>query len=155
MATIQVILNGMPGGSMHDLDGYPVILKFDDRKSYGSAVWVIPSYPGHIPAGMLSEIRVQMGPITVFVEGPEGFQSGPYTTDWVRSDYPRGKLCSFLQMDASTQKMGGVSLFIHEDSLILDEINLGGPKTETPPATPPQGDTPSSDPDQMEASGEP
>jgi hypothetical protein len=104
---------------------------------------------------MLSEIRVQMGPITVFVEGPEGFQSGPYTTDWVRSDYPRGKLCSFLQMDASTQKMGGVSLFIHEDSLILDEINLGGPKTETPPATPPQGDTPSSDPDQMEASGEP
>ena len=130
MATIQVILNGMPGGSMHDLDGYPIILKFDERKSYGSAVWVIPSYPGHIPASMLSEIRVQMGPITVFTEGPDSFQSGPHTTDWVRSDYPRGKLCSFIQMDASTQKMGGVSLMIHEDSLILDEINLGGPKPE-------------------------
>ena len=115
---------------MHDLDGYPIILKFDERKSYGSAVWVIPSYPGHIPASMLSEIRVQMGPITVFTEGPDSFQSGPHTTDWVRSDYPRGKLCSFLQMDASTQKMGGVSLFIHDDSLILDEINLGGKKAE-------------------------
>jgi hypothetical protein len=130
MATIQVILNGMPGGSMHDLDGYPIILKFDEHKSYGSAVWVIPSYPGHIPASMLSEIRVQMGPITVFIEGPDSFQSGPHTTDWVRSDYPRGKLCSFIQMDASTQKMGGVSLMIHEESLILNEIDLGGKKPE-------------------------
>jgi hypothetical protein len=131
MATVQVILNGMPGGSMHDLDGYPVILQFNDQKVYGNAVWVIPSYPGHIPAGMLSEIRVQGGPITVFVEGPQGFQSGPHTCDWVRSDYPRGKLCSFLQMDADTHKMGGVSIDIHEDTLIVDEVNLGGPaKTE-------------------------
>jgi hypothetical protein len=126
MATIQVILNGMPGGTQHDTDQYPVILQFDEDKSYDNAVWVIPSYPGHIPAGMLSEIRVQGEPLECFIEGPEGFQSGPYETDWVRSDYPRGKLCSFLQMDASTQKMGGVSVEVVEGSLVVDPISLGG-----------------------------
>jgi hypothetical protein len=60
------------------------------------------------------------------VEGPEGFQSGPHETNWVRSDYPRGKLCSFLQMDASTQKMGGVSVEVVEGSLIVDPVVLGG-----------------------------
>jgi hypothetical protein len=111
---------------LHDTDNYPVILQFDERKNYGAAVWVIPSYPGHIPAGMLSEIRVNGGPVTVFVEGPEGFQSGPHETNWVRSDYPRGKLCSFLQTDASTQKLGGVSLQVIEGSLIVDPVSLGG-----------------------------
>ena len=126
MATVQVILHGMPGGTLHDTDNYPVILQFDDRKNYAAAVWVIPSYPGHIPADMLSEIRVDAGPLEVFVEGPEGFQSGPHETNWVRSDYPRGKLCSFLQMDASTQKMGGVSVQVVEGSLIVDPVALGG-----------------------------
>lgn len=134
MATVQVILHGMPGGTLHDTDNYPVILQFDERRSYEGAVWVIPSYPGHIPAGMLSEIRVNAGPLTVFVEGPEGFSSGPHDTDWVRSEYPRGKFCSFLQMDASTQKMGGVSVEVVEGSLIVDPVNLGG-KPQEPAAT--------------------
>ena len=126
MATVQVILNGMPGGTMHDTDNYPVILQFDEEKDYGGAVWIIPSYPGHIPAGMLSEIRVEGGPLECFIEGPEGFQSGPYETNWVRSDYPRGKLCSFLNMDASTQKMGGVSVQVVEGTLVVDPLQIGG-----------------------------
>jgi hypothetical protein len=127
MPIIQVILNGMPGGTMHDTDNYPVTLQFAENKSYGDAVWIIPSYPGHIPADMLSEIRVEGGgALECFVEGPEGFQSGPHETNWVRSDYPRGKLCSFLQMDASTQKMGGVSVEVVEGSLIVDPVVLGG-----------------------------
>jgi hypothetical protein len=126
MATIQVILNGMPSGTMHDTDNYPIILQFDEDRSYGGAVWIVPSYPGQIPAAMLSEIRINAGPQEVFVEGPEGFQSGPYETNWVRSDYPRGKLCSFLQMDASTQRMGGVSVEVVEGSLIVDPVSLGG-----------------------------
>ena len=127
MAVVQVILNGMPGGTMHDTDNYPVTLQFDESKNYGGAVWIIPSYPGHIPAGMLSEIRIEGGgSVECFVEGPEGFQSGPHETNWVRSDYPRGKLCSFLQMDASTQKMGGVSVEVVEGSLIVDPVVLGG-----------------------------
>jgi hypothetical protein len=40
MATIQVILNGMPGGTIHDTDSYPVILQFDEDKTYNNAVWV-------------------------------------------------------------------------------------------------------------------
>jgi hypothetical protein len=126
MATVQVILNGMPGGTMHDTDNYPIILQFDEGKTYGGAVWIVPSYPGHIPAGMLSEIRINTGPQEVIVDGPEGFQSGPHETNWVRSDYPRGKLCSFLQMDASTQKMGGVSVEVVEGSLIVDPVSVGG-----------------------------
>jgi hypothetical protein len=126
MATVQVILNGMPGGTLHDTDNYPIILQFDEGKNYGGAVWIVPSYPGHIPAGMLSEIRINTGPQEVIVDGPEGFQSGPHETNWVRSDYPRGKLCSFLLMDASTQKMGGVSVEVVEGSLIVDPVSLGG-----------------------------
>lgn len=138
MATVQVILHGMPSGTMHDTDGYPVILQFDERKNYGGAVWVIPSYPGHIPAGMLSEIRVSGGPLTVYVEGPEGFASGPHDTDWVRSDYPRGKLCSFLQMDATTQKLGGVSVEVVEGSLIVDPVSVGGKKEPEKPEESPK-----------------
>jgi hypothetical protein len=126
MATVQVILHGMPGGTLHDTETYPVILQFDDGKNYAGAVWIVPSYPGHIPAGMLSEIRVNQGPLTVFVEGPQGFTSGPHQADWVRSDYPRGKFCSFLEMNAQTQKMGGVSVEVVEGSLIVDSVSLGG-----------------------------
>ncbi len=126
MATIQVILNGMPGGTMHDTDNYPVILQFDENRSYAGAVWVIPSYPGHIPVGMLSEIRISEGPLEAIIEGPEGFHSGPHQTDWIRCDYPRGKLCSFLQMNAETQKMGGVSVEVVEGSLIVDPVSIGG-----------------------------
>ena len=127
MATVQVILRGMPAGTTHDTDNYPVILQFGEEKRYEEASWIVPSYPGHIPAYMLSEIRVLEGPLSVVVDGPEGFQSGPHETDWGRSDYPRGKDCSFLQMDAQTQKMGGVSVAVVEGSLVVEAVALGGP----------------------------
>jgi hypothetical protein len=127
MATVQVILNGMPGGTVHDTEQYPVILQFEADKSLENAVWVIPSFPGHIPAAMLSEIRVQVGPLQAMVEGPEGFQSGPHDTNWIRCDYPRGKICSFLQTNAETHKMSGVSVSIVEDTLVVDEVSIGGP----------------------------
>jgi len=126
MAMVQVILHGVPSGSIHDTDNYPVILQFDEDKNYENAVWIIPSYPGYIPAGMLSEIRVNQGPLTVFVDGPEGFKSGPHNADWVRCDYPRGKLCSFLEMNADTRKLGGVSVEVVEGSLIVDAVSVGG-----------------------------
>ncbi len=129
MATVQVILNGMPGGTVHDTDNYPVILKFDEDKSYEGAVWVIPSYPAHIPAGMLSEIRVDTGPLECMVEGPEGFTSGPHETNWVRCAYPRGKFCSFLLTNAETHQLGGVSVEIVEGSLIVDAVQVGGKST--------------------------
>jgi hypothetical protein len=126
MATVQVILNGMPGGTVHDTEQYPVILQFEDDKSIENAVWVIPSYPGHIPAGMLSEIRVQAGPLQAMIEGPEGFHSGPHETNWIRCDYPRGKICSFLLTNAETHKMSGVSVALVEDTLVVDEVSIGG-----------------------------
>ncbi len=125
MATVQVIINGMPGGTQHDTDNYPVILQFDEGMSYENAVWIVPSYPAHIPAGMLSEIRVEAGPLECFVEGPDGFKSGPHETNWVRCAYPRGKFCSFLLMDASTQQMGGVSIEVVEGSVIVDPVSVG------------------------------
>ena len=126
MATIQVILNGMPGGTMHDTEQYPVVLRFEEDKSIENAVWVIPSFPGHIPASMLSEIRVQTGPLQAVVEGPEGFQSGPHETTWIRCDYPRGKIVSFLQTNPETpSRMGGVSVSLVEDTLIVDEVQIG------------------------------
>lgn len=127
MAMVQVILNGMPGGTVHDTEQYPVVLQFEDDKSIENAVWVIPSFPGHIPAGMLSEIRVQAGPLQAMVEGPEGFQSGPHETNWIRCDYPRGKIVSFLLTNAETHKMSGVSVSLVEDSLVVDEVSIGGP----------------------------
>ena len=127
MATVQVILNGMPGGTVHDTESYPVVLRFEDDKSVENAVWVIPSFPGEIPAGMLSEIRVQVGPLQAMVEGPEGFQSGPHETTWIRCDYPRGKLVSFLKTGPEPQRMSGVSVSIVEDSLVVDEVQIGGP----------------------------
>ena len=126
MAVVQVILNGMPGGSVHDTDSYPIILQFNDGRSYDGAEWIIPSYPGHIPAYMLSEIRVQEGDCSVEVDGPQGFQSGPHATNWVRSSYPRGKDCSFLQTNAETRKMTGVTIEVVEESLVVGELSLGG-----------------------------
>lgn len=126
MATVQVILNGMPGGTVHDTEQYPVILQFEEDKTIENAVWVIPSYPGHIPAGMLSEIRVQVGPLQAMVEGPEGFQSGPHETSWIRCDYPRGKICSFLITNSDTHRMSGVSVSLAEDTLVVDEVTIGG-----------------------------
>ena len=127
MATVQVILNGMPGGTVHDTESYPVVLKFEDDMNLDNAVWVIPSFPGHIPAGMLSEIRVQVGPLQAMVEGPDGFQSGPHETTWIRADYPRGKLVSFLKTGQDPQRMTGVSVSIVEDTLVVDEVQIGGP----------------------------
>ncbi len=126
MAVVQVILNGMPGGTMHDTESYGIILQFDDTKSYEDAEWIIPSYPGHIPGYMLSEIRVEQGELSVAIEGPEGFQSGPHTTNWVRSSYPRGKDVSLLMTNAETRKMTGVTIEVIEGSLVTGELNLGG-----------------------------
>lgn len=140
MATVQVILNGMPGGTVHDTAQYPVILHFDDDKSVENAVWVIPSFPGHIPASMLSEIRVEVGPLQAMVEGPDGFQSGPHETNWIRCDYPRGKLVSFLKTDPQTHTMSGVSVSIVEDSLVVDDVKIGGGSTSSGGAS---GSTPS------------
>jgi hypothetical protein len=126
MATIQVILNGMPGGTVHDTEQYPVVLHFEDDKDIQNAVWVIPSFPGHIPATMLSEIRVQVGPLQAVVEGPEGFQSGPYETNWIRCDYPRGKIVSFLKPSEDPRKLAGVSVSIVEDTLVVDDVAPAG-----------------------------
>ena len=126
MATVQVILHGMPGGTMHDTDNYPIILQFNDSRSYDNAEWIIPSYPGHIPAYMLSEIRVSGGDMDIVVDGPVGFQSGPHESNWVRGNYPRGKDCAFLKTDASTQKMVGVTVEVVEESLVVSPLNLGG-----------------------------
>jgi hypothetical protein len=126
MATVQVILHGMPGGSVHDTDDYPIILEFDDSKDYEQAQWIIPSYPEQIPAYMLSEIRILEGAQSVVVEGPRGFQSGPHATTWIRSSYPRGKDCSLLEVNAETHKMNGVTVEVVEGSLIVDALALGG-----------------------------
>jgi hypothetical protein len=75
---------------------------------------------------MLSEIRVSEGQMTIMVEGPEGFNAGPFNATWVRSAYPRGKECSFLLTDASTRRMTGVTLEVAEGSLVLGELSLGG-----------------------------
>ena len=71
MATIQVILAGQLRTTIHDTFDYPLVLQFNDKKNYDEAEWVIPSYPRHIPAHRLSEIRVQEGNVSVLVDGPE------------------------------------------------------------------------------------
>lgn len=126
MATVQVILHGMPGGSVYDTANYPIILEFDDSKAYEQAQWIVPSFPEPIPAYALSEIRILEGTQNVVVEGPAGFQSGPHLTTWVRSSYPRGKDCALLEVNAETRKMNGVTVEVVEGSLIVDELALGG-----------------------------
>ena len=129
MATIQVILHGIPGGTVHDTDNYPVILKFMEGLDIEEAVWVIPSYPGNIPGDYMSEIRVMQGPLKVMVDGPDGFQSGPHDCTWVRGGYPRGKLCAFLQVDNLTRKTSGVTVDVHEGSILVEELVPPGQPT--------------------------
>ena len=126
MAMIRVILAGRPATALYDTYDYPVVLQFGDQTSYSSAVWVVPSFPGRIPAGRLSEIRVEQGPLTVLIDGPEGFRSGPHNADWVRGFYPRGKDCSFIRFNVDARKSTGVSLRTFEGSLIVDDLSLGG-----------------------------
>ena len=128
MPQVQVILNSLIGGTTHDTETYPVILRFNEDKTYENAEWVIPTYPRTIPAPMLSELRITEGPVQVFIEGPEGFQSGPHQSTWVRSSYPRGKDVSILEVDPNLHKMTGVSVTVVEDTLVVDEfaLNPGG-----------------------------
>lgn len=137
MPTVQVILGGVPRTTVHDTYDFPIVLQFGGQTTYESAVWVIPSFPGRIPARRLSEIRVQQGPVSIIVDGPDGFRSGPHLTDWVRSRYPRGKDCSLLQLHSETKSMGGVSLSVFEGSLIVEELSLGGPTPASAAPEPP------------------
>ena len=135
MPQVQVILNSLIGGTTHDTETYPVILRFGEDKSYENAEWVIPTYPRTIPAPMLSELRISEGTVQVFIEGPDGFQSGPHPSTWVRSSYPRGKDVSILEVDSNLHKMTGVSVTVVEDSLIVDEFALNPGGSSTPAAS--------------------
>jgi hypothetical protein len=126
MAVVQVILQGSLRITTHDTYDYPIVLQFGEQTNYWDAVWVIPSYPARIPARRLSEIRSQQGQMSILVDGPDGFRSGPHTTDWVRSYYPRGKDCAFIQMDPQSHRMGGVTISTVEGSLVVDELSVGG-----------------------------
>ena len=126
MAIIQMIFVGVPRTVVHDTYDYPLILQFGDKKRYEEAVWVVPSHPGRIPTRKLSEIRIEAGPLSVLIDGPEGFRSGPHTTDWVRSYYPRGKHCAFLRMDPESHTMGGVTITVTEETLFVEEMSQSG-----------------------------
>ena len=127
MAVIQVILRGYPSGGPIDSGEEPVVLQFDEDKEFENAFWVIPGFGQDLPAFLLSEIRVEPGPqLKVSIQGPDGLQSGPHTTNWVRCDYPRGKLFSLLQMNAETRTTTGVSVELVDGKLELGEIKLGG-----------------------------
>jgi hypothetical protein len=73
------------------------------------------------------------------VDGPEGFKTGPHETTWIRCDYPRGKLVSFLQTGGDTHKMTGISVSIVEDSLVVDELTIGGGSSSSGSASAPSG----------------
>jgi hypothetical protein len=128
MATIQVILAGARMANFDTYD-YPIVLQFGDQKSYNQAVWFIPSSPSRIPARRLSEIRVQGGPLSVLIDGPDGFKSGPYQVDWVRNSYPRGKDCALIQMHSESKSMGGVTLTVLEEMLFVEQLSVGGNAT--------------------------
>jgi hypothetical protein len=139
MATIQVILAGQLRTTIHDTFDYPIVLQFNSKTSYDEAEWVIPSYPRHIPAHRLSEIRVQEGNVSVLVDGPEGFRHGPFPFTWVRSYYPRGHHCAFVQVEpGSYTKMAGVALTTHDGTLFLETLPIEKDKpAEEPPAEEP------------------
>ena len=127
MATIQVILRGYPSGGPIDAGEEPIILQFDQDGEYENAWWFIPGFGQELPAYVLSEIRVDPGQmLKVDIKGPEGFESGPHQTNWVRCDYPRGKLFSLLHMNAETRTTTGVSVAVEDGKLELSEIKLGG-----------------------------
>jgi hypothetical protein len=125
MATIQVILAGARIATYDTFD-YPIVLQFGEQQSYNQAVWFIPSPPSRIRARRLSEIRVQGGPLSVLIDGPEGFRSGPHSVDWVRSYYPRGKDCALIQMNLESKSMGGVTLTSVEGALLVEQLAVGG-----------------------------
>jgi hypothetical protein len=78
--------------------------------------------------------------VTVLVDGPEGFRHGPFPFTWVRSYYPRGHHCAFVQVDPGQYtKMGGVALTTHDGTLFLETLPLekDAPKEEAPPAVDP------------------
>jgi hypothetical protein len=133
MATIQVILQGARVGTYEILD-YPLVLQFGDQKSYERAVWFIPTSSGRIRASRVSEIRVQEGSLSVLVDGPVGFQSGPHEVDWVRGYYPRGKDCALIKMNAESKKMGGLTFTTVEGNLLIEELSIGGPEPASPSA---------------------
>ena len=116
MALIQVILLDLGGISNHDTGYYPVVLHFEDGNAVRDANWIIPSYPAFLPAAMLSEIRVEQGSLKLFIDGEDGFQSGPHEAAWVRGRYPRGKLCAFSE--------GGkvFSIDVEDGAVVIEEI---------------------------------
>ena len=122
MAKIQVILMGIPVSTDADTENDPVVLAFSDDKTFEGAFWLIPQYE-ELPAGMLSEIRVTEGNLQVLIQGPEGFQSGPYAADWVRASYPRGKSVSFLNRGQG--RLSGVSVVVDEGALLVEDYSVG------------------------------
>jgi hypothetical protein len=136
VSTIQVILQGAARVTIADTFDYPIVLQFGEQTRYENAVWYIPSYAGRIPARRLSEIRVEQGPVSVLVDGPEGFKSGPHPVDWVRSYYPRGKDCALIKLDPSSKRMGGVTISIIEGSLQVDDLEQPGTEPPKPPTDP-------------------
>jgi hypothetical protein len=123
VAVIQVILFGMPGGSSHDTEDYPVILHFEDGNLFEEAYWVIPSYPGYVPADMVSEIRIDQGALTVYVDCSDGFQSGPHDAGWIRGRYPRGKLCSFFKKDDINKVF---TIAVIDGNVVIEEMAPAG-----------------------------
>ena len=111
----------------YDLNDFPIVLQFGDQKAYNKAEWFIPAFSLRIPAHRLSEIRSQQGPFSVLIDGPEGFQSGPYPATWVRNYYPRGKDCAFIYIDPESSVLSGVALTIAEGSLVIDQLDGSAP----------------------------
>ena len=124
MAMVQVILQGMPSGSVHDTEDNPIVLRFVEGNSYEDAEWVVPSFPDIIPSFYLSELRVESGRMNVSIEAP-GFNSGPHETDWVRCNYPRGKACSLVDLKAEPGKVRGVSISVEDGEIVIDELKIG------------------------------
>ena len=129
MPSVQVILQGARVAT-HDVYDYPIILQFGEQKTYALAEWVLPNGM-RVPTRRLSEIRTHYGSFSVLIDGPEGFQAGPYPTTWIRHYYPRGKDCALIHVDRDSGSYGGVSITVAEGSLFIEELE--NPKT-TPPA---------------------
>ena len=124
MAKVQVILVGMPSGTVHDTEENPIVLRFAEGNDYEEAEWVVPSYPEQIPTYYLSELRVEEGRMMVYIEGPD-FNSGPHTTDWVRSAYPRGKACSLVDLKAEAGQSRGLSISVEDGAIVVGELKIG------------------------------
>ena len=89
MSTVRIILAGRVGTTVHDINDYPLVFQFGDKRNYDEAVWVIPSFSRRIPASRLSEIRVEEGSLSILVDGPEGLPSGPYeATNKIEEEAP-------------------------------------------------------------------